>query len=79
MMILKSLSEEKQMIKRRGRPPKAVTVTPNWEDLCKKLQQALERQIDETEQLENQRDLLSSNVLKLMGVVEYLERKNGNN
>lgn len=67
------------MIKQRGRPPKAVTVTPDWEDLCKKLQQALEKQIDETEELENQRDLLSSNVLKLMGVVEYLERKNGNN
>jgi hypothetical protein len=67
------------MIKRRGRPPKTVTVTPDWEDLCKKLQQALEKQIDETEALENQRDLLSSNVLKLMGVVEYLERKNGNN
>ena len=67
------------MVKRRGRPPKAVTVTPNWEDLCKKLQEALERQVDENEQLEKQRDLLSSNVLKLMGVIEYLERKYGNN
>ncbi len=67
------------MVKRRGRPPKAVTLTPNWEDLCKKLQEALERQIDENEQLEKQRDLLSSNVLKLMGVIEYLERKYGNN
>lgn len=65
------------MIKRRGRPPKPAT--PDWEALCKKLQEALERQIDETEELEKQRDLLSSNVLKLMGVVEYLERKNGNN
>ena len=58
------------MIKRRGRPPKEKPT--DWEDLCKKLQEALERQIDENEQLENQRDLLSSNVLKLMGVVEYL-------
>lgn len=65
------------MIKRRGRPPKPAT--PDWEGLCRKLQQALEKQIDETEQLEKQRDLLSSNVLKLMGVIEYLERKNGNN
>lgn len=65
------------MIKRRGRPRKPTS--PDWEGLCKKLQQALEKQIDETEELERQRDLLSSNVLKLMGVIEYLERKNGNN
>ena len=77
MMTGKSLFKEKQMIKRRGRPPKEKPT--DWQDLCKKLQQALEKQIDETEELENQRDLLSSNVLKLMGVVEYLERKNGNN
>ena len=76
-MTGKSLFKEKQMIKRRGRPPKAKPT--DWEALCKKLQEALERQIDETEELERQRDLLSSNVLKLMGVVEYLERKNGNN
>lgn len=76
-MTGKSLFKEKQMIKRRGRPPKAKST--DWEALCKKLQEALERQIDETEELERQRDLLSSNVLKLMGVVEYLERKNGNN
>ena len=65
------------MIKQRGRTTKKQD--PNWEDLCKKLQQALEKQLDENEQLEKQRDLLSSNVLKLMGVIEYLERKHGNN
>ena len=78
MMMMKVCpSKEKQMIKRRGRPPKEKPT--DWQDLCKKLQQALEKQIDETEELENQRDLLSSHVLKLMGVVEYLDRKNGNN
>ena len=65
------------MIKKRGRPAKQKPI--DWEDLCRKVQDSLERQIDENEQLEKQRDLLSSNVLKLMGVIEYLERKHGNN
>ncbi len=62
--------------KRRGRPPKKQAV--DWEALAKNLQAALERQIDENEQLEKQKDQLSSNVLKLIGVIEYLELKNGN-
>ena len=64
--------------KRRGRPPKTVERTVDWEALAKNLQAALERQIDENEQLEKQKDQLSSNILKLIGVIEYLELKNGN-
>lgn len=64
--------------KRRGRPPKTAERTVDWETLAKNLQAALERQIDENEQLEKQKDQLSSNVLKLIGVIEYLELKNGN-
>jgi hypothetical protein len=50
----------------------------DWEVLAKNLQLALEREIDDTEQLQKKVDQLSANVLKLMGVIEYLELKNGN-
>ena len=64
--------------KRRGRPAKTAARTVDWEALAKNLQAALERQIDENERLEKQKDQLSANVLKLVGVIEYLELKNGN-
>ena len=64
--------------KRRGRPPKTAERTVDWEALAKNLQLALEKEMDETEQLQKKVDQLSSNVLKLIGVIEYLELKNGN-
>ena len=64
--------------KQRGRPRKIPEMPVDWEALAKNLQLALEREIDDTEQLQKKVDLLSANVLKLMGVVEYLERKIGN-
>jgi len=68
---------EKNMVeKQRGRPRKEQAV--DWEALAKNLQIALEREIDDSEQLQKKIDLLSANVLKLAGVVEYLERKIGN-
>jgi len=50
----------------------------DWEALAKNLQLALEREIDDGEQLQKKVDQLSANVLKLMGVIEYLELKHGN-
>jgi len=50
----------------------------DWEALAKNLQIALEREIDDNEQLQKEKDALQSNVLKLIGVIEYLELKNGN-
>jgi len=64
--------------KRRGRPRKITEVHVDWEALAKNLQLALEREIDDTEQLQKKVDQLSANQLKLMGVIEYLELKNGN-
>jgi hypothetical protein len=64
--------------KRRGRPRKIPEMHVDWEALAKNLQLALEREIDDTEQLQKKVDQLSANVLKLMGVIEYLELKNGN-
>ena len=39
---------------------------------------ALEKEIDDNERLEKQKDQISANVLKLIGVIEYLEQKHGN-
>ena len=64
--------------KQRGRPRKIPDMPVDWEALAKNLQLALEREIDDGEQLQKKVDQLSANVLKLMGVVEYLERKIGN-
>lgn len=64
--------------KQRGRPRKIPEMPVDWEALAKNLQLALEREVDDTEQLQKKVDLLSVNVLKLAGVVEYLEKKIGN-
>jgi ABC-type nitrate/sulfonate/bicarbonate transport system ATPase subunit len=64
--------------KQRGRPRKIQEQVVDWETLAKNLQLALEKEMDENEQLQKQKDHLSANVLKLVGVVEYLERKIGN-
>jgi hypothetical protein len=50
----------------------------DWEALAKNLQLALEREIDENEQLNKKLDNLAAIVLKFVGVIEYLERKIGN-
>jgi len=69
--------------KRRGRPPKAKPV--NWEALCKKLQRALEKEIDEGEKMrkelvaqlrEAQKHAHDNSVelIKAKGIIEYLEQ-----
>lgn len=64
--------------KQRGRPRKITEQVVDWEALAKNLQAALEKEIDENEQLQKQVDRLSANALRLLGVIEYLEIKNGN-
>lgn len=69
--------------KRRGRPPKAKPV--NWEALCKKLQKALEKEIDEGEgmrkelvaqlrEAQKQAHDNSVELIKAKGIIEYLEQ-----
>ena len=50
-----------------------------WHDLAKKLQAALEAQIDENEQLEEEIEDLNNKILDQLAVIEYLEKRNGNN
>lgn len=69
--------------KRRGRPPKVKPV--NWEALCKKLQKALEKEIDEGEgmrkelvaqlrEAQKQAHDNSVELIKAKGIIEYLEQ-----
>ena len=50
----------------------------DWHDLAKKLQAALERQVDENEQLEEEIADLNQQVMEQLAVIKYLEKKNGN-
>ena len=69
--------------KRRGRPPKVKPT--NWEALCKNLQKALEKEMDEGEMLrkelvaqlreaQKQAHDNSIELIKAKGIIEYLEQ-----
>ncbi len=64
--------------KQRGRPRKIPEQVVDWEALAKNLQLALEREIDDNEHLNKEKDRLSETILKLFGVIHYLESKIGN-
>jgi cell division protein FtsB len=51
----------------------------DWHDLAKKLQVALEKQVDENQQLEEEIEDLNRKILDQLAVIEYLEKKNGHN
>lgn len=51
----------------------------NWEGLAKNLQQALAAEIKENDQLRDQNTKLLTQSIKLLGAIEYLENKRGNN
>jgi cell division protein FtsB len=51
----------------------------DWHDLAKKLQAALEAQVDENEQLEEEIEDLNQRIMEQLAVIKYLEKKNGNN
>jgi cell division protein FtsB len=51
----------------------------DWHDLATKLQAALEDQFDENEQLEEEIEDLNNKILDQLAVIEYLEKRNGNN
>jgi hypothetical protein len=51
----------------------------NWEALAKNLQQALAAEIKENDGLRNHNAQLITQGIKLLGTIEYLESKRGNN
>jgi hypothetical protein len=62
------------MVQKRKIPEQKV----DWEALAKNLQIALEREIDDNERLAQDKDQISLQLVKAIGVIEYLERKHGN-
>lgn len=71
-------SYAKEKIKAR-KPRKPRTPKVNWEQLAKQLQQALAKEIKDNQQLESFNMEMTKRVLKLQGIIEYLETKLGNN
>jgi TolA-binding protein len=57
----------------------------DWHNLAKKLQAALEKQLDENQQLEEEIEQMNEDIEELhqiiedqRAVIEYLEKRNGN-
>jgi hypothetical protein len=61
------------------KPRKSKNNTINWEGLAKNLQQALAAEIKENDGLREHNAQLITQGIKLLGTIEYLESKRGNN
>jgi hypothetical protein len=61
------------------KPTKPTKEKINWEVLAKQLQQALAKEIKENDQLRSYNSQLITQGIKLLGAIEYLENKRGNN
>ncbi len=58
---------------------KPVKQKVNWEVLAKQLQQALASEIKESDDLKKEVERLRISVIKMGGVIEFLEIKRGHN
>jgi hypothetical protein len=72
------------MARTKGATDKKPRKTPvkakiDWEVLAKNLQQALAAEIKENDQLRENNTQLITQSIKLLGAIEYLENKRGNN
>ena len=73
---LEQLAED---IKKSQRKPRAVKIKVDWEKLAKNLQVALASEIKENDGLKKEIERLRISVIKMGGVIEFLEIKRGNN
>ena len=73
---LEQLAED---IKKSQRKPRAVKAKVDWEQLAKNLQVALASEIKENDELKKEIERLRISVIKMGGVIEFLEIKRGNN
>ena len=73
---LEKLAED---IKKSQRKPRAVKKKIDWEVLAKQLQQALASEIKENDGLKKEVERLRISIVKMGGVIEFLEIKRGNN
>lgn len=66
-----------EFVKQINKKPRAVKPKVDWETLAKQLQQALAKEIKETDSLNARvHDLMADNI-KLMGIIGYLEKRLG--
>jgi hypothetical protein len=63
----------------KDKQPRNTANKINWEGLAKNLQQALAAEIKENDELRKQNTQLITQGIKLLGTIEYLESKRGNN
>ena len=73
---LEQLAED---IKKSQRKPRAVKIKVDWEKLAKNLQVALASEIKENDGLKKEIERLRISVIKMGGVIEFLEIKRGHN
>ena len=73
---LEQLAED---IKKSQRKPRAVKIKVDWEKLAKNLQVALASEIKENDELKKEIERLRISVIKMGGVIEFLEIKRGHN
>ena len=62
-----------------NKPVKTVKKKIDWETLAKQLQQALASEIKENDGLKKEVEQLRISVIKMGGVIEFLEIKRGHN
>lgn len=60
-----------------GRPKKSVEVSNkvNWQSVCEKLQDALSKEMIETQRLEQERGQLINDIARQAIIIQYLESK----
>jgi hypothetical protein len=64
----------------KARKPRKLSIPKvDWEKLAKQLQQALAAEIKENDGLREHNTKLITRGIKLLGAIEYLESKRGNN
>ena len=73
-------AEVKPAEKVKARKPRTLRLPKiDWEKLAKQLQQALAAEIKENDGLREHNTQLITQGIKLLGTIEYLESKRGNN
>lgn len=59
-----------------GRPKKSVDVSKvDWQSVCEKLQDALSKEMIETQRLEQERGQLINDIARQAVIIQYLESK----
>lgn len=75
-----AVDKKPRKVSAKAKRPTERTQRPiDWEALAKNLQQALASEIKENDMLRENNTKLITQGIKLLGAIEYLENKRGNN